>query len=178
MGKDSDTPDAIGIKQRLAAIFAADVVSYSRLMADDDHATLTDLDASRLLFKRAIESQGGHIVDMAGDSILAAFDTASGAVYAALAAQTDIAKRNEDVADDRKMLYRIGIHLGDILEKQDGSIYGDGVNIAARLESLAEAGGICISATVHEQVRNKLEVGFTDLGEVMAHEAGLGQPGL
>jgi predicted ATPase/class 3 adenylate cyclase len=165
MGKDSDTSDAIGIKQRLAAIFAADVVSYSRLMADDDHATLTDLDASRRLFKRAIESQGGHIVDMAGDSILAAFDTASGAVYAALAAQTEIAKRNADVADDRQMLYRIGIHLGDILEKQDGSIYGDGVNIAARLESLAPPGGVTVSNEIHSSVGSQCSASFHDQGE-------------
>jgi predicted ATPase/class 3 adenylate cyclase len=164
MNKDSEGPDG-SVRQRLAAIFAADVVAYSRLMADDQRATLADLDASRQIFKRAVESHGGHIIDMAGDSILAAFDTASGAVYAALAAQLDIAHRTSDVAEERKMLYRIGIHLGEILEKQDGSIYGDGVNVAARLESLAPPGGVTVSKEIHATAVNNCTAYFHDQGE-------------
>ena len=165
MGKDSETPGESGVKQRLTAIFAADVVAYSRLMANDERATLAALDESRQLFKRAIESHGGHVVDMAGDSILAAFDTASGAVYAALVAQSDITNRNVDVTDDCKMLYRIGIHLGDILEKQDGSIYGDGVNIAARLEGLAPPGGVTVSSEIQSTVASHCSASFHDQGE-------------
>ena len=164
MSKDSEGPDT-SVRQRLAAIFAADVVAYSRLMAEDQRATLADLDGSRQIFKRAVESHGGHIIDMAGDSILAAFDTASGAVYAALAAQTDIAHRTSDVDEERKMLYRIGIHLGEILEKQDGSIYGDGVNVAARLESLAPPGGVTVSKEIHATVVNNCTAYFHDKGE-------------
>jgi predicted ATPase/class 3 adenylate cyclase len=164
MSNNSNGPDG-SVKQRLAAIFAADVVAYSRLMADDQRETLADLDASRQLFRQAIESHGGHIVDMAGDSILAAFDTASGAVYAALAAQSGIAVRTADVAEERKMLYRIGIHLGEILEKEDGSIYGDGVNVAARLEGLAPSGGVTVSKEIQSTVANNCSASFHDQGE-------------
>lgn len=164
MSKDSDGPDQ-SVRQRLAAIFAADVVAYSRLMADDERATLADLDASRQIFRHAIETHGGHIVDMAGDSILAAFDTASGAVYAALAAQSDIANRTSDMDEERRMLYRIGIHLGDILEKKDGSIYGDGVNIAARLEGLAPTGGVTVSKEIQTTVVSNCSAKFYDQGE-------------
>ncbi len=154
-----------GVRQRLAAIFAADVVGYSRLMAADPRTTLADLDACRALFSRAIESHGGHTVDMAGDSVLAVFDTASGAVCAALAVQTEIAARNEDTDEDRRMVYRIGVHVGDILEKEDGTVYGDGVNIAARLESLAPAGGVTVSSEVKTTVGRHTEADFHDQGE-------------
>ena len=93
------------------------------------------------MFRARIESHRGRVIDMAGDSVLAVVDTAGGAVTAALAAQADLAHQNADVADDRRMRVRIGVHLGDVIEKADGTVYGDGVNIAARLEGLAEAGG-------------------------------------
>lgn len=162
---DDSSPPGNGIRQRLASIFAADVVGYSRLMAADERSTLTDLDASRSVFRRAVESHGGHVIDMAGDSILAVFDTASGAVHAALVAQSDIAERNSGVAEERQMLYRIGIHLGDILEKADGSIYGDGVNIAARLENLAPAGGVTVSREIQATVANHSPAMFHDQGD-------------
>ena len=130
-----------GMKQRLAAILAADVAGYSRLMAADERATVAALDAARAVFRNQIETNQGRVIDMAGDSVLAVFETATGAVNASLAIQKEINLPGENSAEDRRMRFRIGVHLGDVIEKADGTIYGDGVNIAARLEGLAEAGG-------------------------------------
>ena len=154
-----------GLKQRLAAIVAADVAGYSRLMANDDRATVTALDAARAVFRIQIESRQGRVIDMAGDSVLAVFETATGAVSAALAVQEQLATLNADVPEDRRMRFRIGIHLGDVIEKADGTIYGDGVNIAARLEGLAAPGGITVSESVHTAVRGKVTARFVDQGE-------------
>jgi adenylate cyclase len=153
------------LKQRLAAILAADVVGYSRLMAADERATVTALDAARALFRAKIEFNQGRVIDMAGDSVLAVFETATGAVSVALAVQAELKVLAADVADDRRMCFRIGVHLGDIIEKSDGTIYGDGVNIASRLEGLAEPGGITISDAVYGAVRGKMTASFIDQGE-------------
>lgn len=153
------------LKKRLAAILAADAAGYSRLMAGDDRATVAALDAARALFRAKTGLNQGRIIDMAGDSVLAVFETAAGAVSAALAVQSELAALATCVEEDRCMRFRIGVHLGDVIEKDDGTIYGDGVNIAARLEGLAEPGGIMVSDAVHGAVRGKVAARFTDRGE-------------
>ena len=152
-------------KQRLAAILAADVAGYSRLMAADDRATVTALDAARRVFRAMIESNQGRVIDMAGDSVLALFETATGAVSAAIAVQAEINPLADAVPEQRRMRFRIGVHLGDVIEKGDGTIYGDGVNIAARLEGLAEPGGITVSESIRTAVKGKVSAGFEDQGK-------------
>ncbi len=153
------------VEQRLAAILAADVAGYSRLMGDDAHATVAALDDCRAVFREHIAAAGGRVVDTAGDSVLAAFELATKAVQASLAIQDGLAAFNAPLSEDRRMRFRIGIHLGEVLHKSDGTVYGDGVNIAARLESLAVPGGVCISANVHEVCQGKVEADFRDAGE-------------
>ncbi|MFY9317811.1 MAG: adenylate/guanylate cyclase domain-containing protein [Burkholderiales bacterium] len=153
------------LKQRLAAILAADVAGYSRLMAADERATVAALDAARTVFRKQIESTQGRVIDMAGDSVLAVFETATGAVSAALSIQQEIRQSGEKIPEDRRMRFRIGVHLGDVMEKADGTIYGDGVNIAARLQALAEPGGLWISDAVNGAVRGKVPADFVDRGE-------------
>ncbi len=153
------------LRHRLAAILAADVAGYSRLMARDEHATLAALDAGRGVFRSCIESNQGRVIDMAGDSVLAVFETASGAVSAALEIQNALAASTAATPEAQRMRFRIGIHLGDLIEKADGTVYGDGVNIAARLEGLAEPGEIAVSGMVHEAVRSRVAARFVDLGE-------------
>jgi adenylate cyclase len=156
---------ATALRQRLVAILAADVAGYSRLMAADERATVTALDAARSVFRTQIESNQGRVIDMAGDSVLAVFETAAGAVSAALAVQQELNASSSAVPEDRRMRFRIGVHLGDVIEKADGTVYGDGVNIAARLQALAEIGGITISDAVQGAVRGKLSASFVDQGE-------------
>ena len=153
------------MRQRLAAILAADVAGYSRLMAADERATVAALDAARGVFRRIIESNQGRVIDMAGDSVLAVFETATGAVNAAINVQTELGAAAALVPENRQMRFRIGVHLGDVMEKADGTVYGDGVNIAARLESLAEPGGTVVSAAVQAAQRNRLPTAFEDMGE-------------
>jgi len=153
-----------GTRRRLAAILVADVVGYSRLMAADDDATLAALDAARNVFRSQIESNQGRVIDMAGDSILAVFEIASGAVAAALAIQSELAEATASVPAERRMRFRIGIHLGDIIEKADGTVYGDGVNIAARLQSLAQPCGVTVSEAIRSAVRGRLPINFVDRG--------------
>ena len=157
--------DGVELKQRLAAILAADAAGYSRLMATDERATVAALDAARAVFRAQIESNRGRVIDMAGDSVLAAFETAVGAVNAAIAVQRELGALAEGVPPERQMRFRIGIHMGDVIEKPDGTVYGDGVNIAARLQALAEPGGITVSDAVHGAVRGKLGASFVDEGE-------------
>lgn len=154
-----------GTHQKLAAILAADAVGYSRLMAFDEPGTMIALDAARGVFRTQIELHHGRVVDMAGDSVLALFGTATGAVSAALAVQTRIEADLVGIPADRRMRFRIGVHLGDVIEKADGSVYGDGVNIAARLQTLAEPGGVTVSDAVQGAVRNRVAATFEDLGE-------------
>ncbi len=153
------------LKQRLAAILAADVAGYSRLMGADERATVAALDAARKVFRSHIESSQGRVIDMAGDSVLAVFETATGAVLAAVAVQQELSVSSNAVPEDRRMRFRIGVHMGDVIEKADGTVYGDGVNIAARLEGLAEPGGITISDAVQGAVRGKVTASFVDQGE-------------
>ena len=153
------------MRQRLAAILAADAAGYSRLMALDEQATVAALDAARGVFRVAVESHQGRVIDMAGDSVLAVFETAAGAVSAALEVQQTLEASAAGMSADRRMQFRIGVHLGDVIEKADGSVYGDGVNIAARLEGLALPGGITISDAVQGAVRNRIAASFEDLGD-------------
>lgn len=153
------------MRTRLAAILAADVVGYSRLIAQDDRATVAALDAARQVFRTHIEAGQGRVIDMAGDSVLAVFETATGAVTAAMAAQHDLAEISRDVPADRRLRFRIGVHLGDIIEKTDGTVYGDGVNIAARLQAIAVPGGVNVSESVRTAVAGKVEATFVGRGE-------------
>ncbi len=152
-------------KQRLAAILAADAAGYSRLMAADERTTVTALDAARAVFRTQIESNQGRVIDMAGDSVLAVFDIATGAVSAALAIQQKLDTAMSEVPEDRRMRFRIGVHLGEIIEKPDGTVYGDGVNVAARLQALAEPGQIAVSDAVKGAVGRRVLATFVDQGE-------------
>jgi adenylate cyclase len=153
------------LKQHLVAILAADAAGYSRLMSLDEHATVAALDAARTVFRQQIEARQGRVIDLAGDSVLAVFESAAGAVGAAMATQADLAASMTDVPEDHRMAFRIGVHLGDVIEKPDGTVYGDGVNIAARLQALAEPGGIAVSDAVRGAVRGKVAASFDDQGE-------------
>ena len=152
-------------RHRLAAILAADAAGYSRVMAEDDRVALATLDAARVVFRGHIEAQGGRVIDTAGDSVLASFETATGAVRAALAIQRKLAASAHGQRNAARLSFRIGVHLGDVLEKADGSVYGDGVNIAARLQALCEPGGVMVSQAVHGAVASRIRGGFEDAGE-------------
>jgi adenylate cyclase len=152
-------------ERKLAAILAADVAGYSRLMADDDRATIRALTDYREVFSERVAAHKGHIVDTAGDSVLATFDSVVEAVEAAVEVQGVLSERNEALPDHRRMHFRIGVNLGDIIIRDDGTVYGDGVNVAARLEGLAAAGGVMISQTAYDQVEGRLAVGLADSGE-------------
>jgi len=154
-----------GPSRKLAAILAADVAGYSRLMALDDSATVRALNESRAVFQERIEQRGGQVIDMVGDSVLAEFRSAVEAMQCAIEVQVTLQESNRQVPAEKRMLFRIGINVGDVIAQQDGTIYGDGVNIAARLESIGEAGGICVSGTVYDQVKGRLEATFEFLGE-------------
>ena len=151
--------------RKLAAILSADAAGYSRLMADDEAETLRALNESRALFRKRIEGHGGRLIDTAGDSVLSEFPSAVEAVDCAVEIQHELARRNAQMAEHRRMQFRIGINLGDVIEQEDGTIYGDGVNVAARLQHLAEPGGICISGTAFDQVEGKLPLTFKFIGE-------------
>src|SRR5687767_3919432 len=152
------------MQRRLAAILAADIAGYSRLMHEDEPATVRDLKAHQSVILPLIGRHGGRIIDTAGDGILAEFPSVIGATECAVEIQTVMAERNEDVPEGRRMLFRIGLNLGDVIHDET-RIYGDGINIAARLEALAEPGGVLVSSTVYDQVRGKLPVAFQDVGE-------------
>jgi adenylate cyclase len=152
-------------KRRLAAILAADVAGYSRLMCDDERATMDQLDVCRGVFRKRIAEHDGCVVDTAGDSVLATFPSVVEAVACAAVVQDDLAGHNAALPEDRRMQFRIGVNLGDVFEQADGTVYGDGVNVAARLESLAAPGGICLSGSAYEQVDGKTDLAFEDLGE-------------
>ena len=153
-----------GFKRKLTAILSADAVGYSRLMGDDEEATIRTLTEYRDAITVLVNEHKGRVVDSPGDNVLAEFASVVDAVRCAVETQKQIAERNADLPENRRMLFRIGVNLGDIVDEGD-RIYGDGVNIAARLESLAETGGICISGTAFDHVKGKLEVGYKYLGE-------------
>ena len=148
-----------GFKRKLAAILSADAEGYSRLMGENEEATILSITEYRKTFRKRVELSNGRVVDSPGDNILAEFTSVVDAVKCAVEIQKDIRARNAELTNNRQMFFRIGINLGDIIEK-DGRIYGYGVNIAARLEKLAESGGICISNSVYDQVKGKLPFGF------------------
>ena len=152
------------IQRKLRAIFSADVKGYSKLMGDDDEHTINTITAYREIITKLIEAHQGRVVDTPGDNILAEFSSALNAVNSAVEIQQTLETENSSLPDHRRMDFRIGINLGDILHKDD-RIYGDGVNVAARIESLADPGGICISRGVFDQVKNKVRQGFEYLGE-------------
>ena len=152
-------------RQRLAAILFADAAGYSRLMATDEKAALAALDRARAVFRQHIQAHQGRVIDMAGDSVLAVFEAAVGAASAALAVQRALRASTDAVRADEPLRYRIGVHMGDVIEKGDGTVYGDGVNIAARLQALADIGGIAVSDAVRGAVRGKVAANFVDLGE-------------
>ncbi len=154
------------VERRLAAIFAADVAGYSRLMEQDEVGTLQTLTAHRAIMDRLITEHGGRIANTAGDSVLAEFPSAVDAVQCAIAVQETVAQANRDTPEDHRLQFRIGVHVGDAMI-QGGDLLGDGVNIAARLESLAEPGNVYISATTYAHVRRSLTLGFDDLGPRM-----------
>ena len=153
-----------GFKRKLTAILSADVEGYSRLMDDDEEATVRTLTAYRTAIADLVQQFRGRIVDTPGDNIMAEFISVVDSVNCAVEIQRELAERNAELPDNRKMQFRIGVNLGDVID-EDGRIYGDGVNIAARVESLAEAGGICISGRTHDQVENKLGLEYEDLGK-------------
>ncbi len=154
------------VTRRLTTIVAADVASYSRLMGADEEGTLAELRAHRNeLIDPKIAEYGGRIVNTAGDSILIEFPSVIEALRCTIDVQSAMAERNRDTPEDRRIVFRVGINVGDVME-QDGDLLGDGVNIAARLEGLAEPGGICLSRTVRDQVRDRMEIALEDMGEV------------
>jgi len=152
------------LNRKLAAIFSADVAGYSRLMGDDEAATVRTITAYRQTMTGIIERFHGRVVDSPGDNLLAEFASAVEAVEAAIEVQRQMEASNAQLPEGRRMRFRIGLNLGDVIV-QEGRLYGDGINIAARLESLARAGGICLSGTVFDQVKNKLDLDYEDLGE-------------
>ncbi|MFC1578581.1 tetratricopeptide repeat protein [Thermodesulfobacteriota bacterium] len=153
-----------GFKRKLAAILSADVEGYSRLMDDDEEATVHTITSYRSAITDLVQQYRGRVVDSPGDNLLAEFASVVDSVNCAVEIQRELAERNTELAYNRQMQFRIGVNLGDVIE-EDGRIYGDGVNIAARVESLAEAGGICISGRAHDQVENKLGLEYEDLGK-------------
>ncbi len=149
--------------RKLAAVLHADVVGYSRLMQEDEHATHSALTDRRTLFAEKVTGRGGRIVNAPGDSILAEFASVVNAVECALELQRELAERNATLPEPQQMMFRIGLNLGDVLVDSAG-IYGDGVNVAARLETLAEPGGVCVSGAVFDQLEGKLKLRFEDMG--------------
>jgi adenylate cyclase len=153
------------MEHRLAAIVAADMAGYSRLMEADERGTLARLRTHRIeLIDPVIDKNHGRIIKTTGDGMLVEFQSVADAVRSSIEIQERMRRRNSDVPDDRRIEFRIGINLGDIIY-EDGDIYGDGVNIAARIEQLAEVGGICVTSAVHAQVEGRVEAEFEDLGE-------------
>ena len=161
----SEGPEGLHVdERRLAAILAADVAGYSRLMGRNEEETVRDLEAHQAVILPLIAKHGGAVINIAGDGVVAQFPSAVRAVECAVAIQKIMAERNFDVPAERRMLLRIGVNLGDIIH--DGTrTYGDGINVAARLEPLAEPGGICISATVRDAIFGKLGLPLRDIGE-------------
>lgn len=173
-----------GPKRKLTTILCADCVAYSRLMRADEEGTYRLLQTCRHVIAQVTGEHEGRVFGGAGDSVVAEFPSPVEAVRAAVEIQQSIAGLGAEVAEDQRMQFRIGINLGDVIIEGDDLI-GDGVNVAARLQGLAEPGGICISASVHEQVRGKLTVAWNDLGNqtvkniaepVRAFRAQVGRP--
>jgi adenylate cyclase len=152
------------MEHRLAAIFSADAAGYTRLLADDQPATIRALAEARDLFTHGVERHHGRVIDTAGDNVLAEFPSALDAVRASVELQRALHEGAAAQPEERRLLFRIGLHLGDIAAEAE-RIYGDGVNVAARLQTLAEPGGICLSAAIHDNVAGRLDLPFADIGE-------------
>jgi class 3 adenylate cyclase len=152
------------LQRKLAAILSADVKGYSSLMGDDEEATVRTITAYREVMGRLIREHRGRVVDATGDNLMAEFASAVDAVECATEIQDALADRNSGLPENRRMVFRIGINIGEIISEGD-EIYGDGVNIAARLKSLAIPGGICISGTAYDQVQRKLRLRYDFMGE-------------
>ena len=152
------------LPRKLAAILYADVAGYSRLTGEDEDATHLALTEYLDLVSTIIEKHGGQVMHYAGDAVLAKFDAVIDTLSGAVAVQKDLRARNEELSDERKVQFRIGVNIGDVIEDR-GDIYGDGVNVAARLESLAEPGGICISDAVRMAIGRKLPYQYVSIGE-------------
>ena len=153
-----------GFKRKLTAILSADAVGYSRLMAEDEAGTVRTLATYREVMVSLIKQHRGRVVDNPGDNVLAEFSSVVDAVQCAVSVQNEIQTKNADLPDNRRMEFRIGVNLGDVIDEED-RLYGDGVNIAARLEELADPGGICVSKTAFDQIETKLPLGYEYLGE-------------
>jgi adenylate cyclase len=153
-----------GFKRKLTAILSADVEGYSRLMGEDEEATVRTITAYREVLTTLIQQHNGKVLDSPGDNLLAEFVSVVDAVQCAVAVQKEIKSRNDELPENRRMQFRIGINLGDVIQ-EEGRIYGDGVNIAARLEGLAEPGGICVSKTAFDHIESKLPYGYEFLGD-------------
>ena len=153
-----------GFKRKLTAILSADVEGFSRLMGEDEAATVRTLTTYREVLTSLIQQHNGKVLDAPGDNLLAEFASVVNAVQCAVAVQKEISARNEELPESRKMQFRIGINLGDVIDDGD-RIYGDGVNVAARVEGLAEAGGICITGIVYDSIQNKLALKYESLGD-------------
>src|SRR5512139_2487600 len=155
---------AQGIKRKLAAILSADVKGYSRLMGENEVVTLNTLSAYFQIMTTLIQKHQGKVLNIAGDNLLADFESVVDAVQCGVEIQKELRSKNAELAEGRRVEFRIGVNLGDVIREGD-TIYGDGVNIAERVQSLAEGGGICISGTAYDQVENKLSLGYQYLGE-------------
>ena len=151
-------------KRKLTAILSADVEGYSRLMGEDEDATIRTLTSYRELMSTLIQKHRGRVVDSPGDNLLAEFLSVVDAVRCAVEIQEELRVRNAELPENRRMEFRIGINLGDVVQEEE-RIYGDGINIAARVEGIAEGGGICISGTVYDSIKNKLSLSYESLGE-------------
>ena len=153
-----------GLQRKLTAILSADVKGYSRLMSEDETGTIRTLTAYREVIANSVESHGGRVIDSPGDNLLAEFGSIVQAVESAVEIQRALQEKNQESPESLGMEFRIGINIGDVVVEGD-RLYGDGVNVAARLESLAEGGGICISSDVYRQVEGKLPFAYDDMGE-------------
>src|SRR5262245_56001653 len=158
-----EQPSTVGMERKLAAIFSTDVAGYSRLMGEDEEATIRTLTAYRDVISSLIHYHRGRVVDSPGDNLLAEFASVVDAVRCAVEIQYALKVKNEELPEHRQMRFRIGLNLGDVIVEGE-HLDGDGVNIAARMESLAVPGGICISGKVFEEVKSKLALGYEDLG--------------
>jgi adenylate cyclase len=152
-----------GLKRKLTAILSADVEGYSRLMGDDEESTIRTLTIYRSAMTALIQKHRGRVVDAPGDNLLAEFSSAVHAVTGAVEIQRELAERNNELSDERKMHFRIGVNVGDVVEEED-RIYGDGVNIAARIQEAAESNSVLVSQSLFEQVKRQSAYRFEDLG--------------
>jgi len=157
-------PNEQKVTRKLRAIMSADVKGYSLLMSDNEVATIQTLKDHRNIMSAFIEQHGGRVVDAVGDNLLAEFESAVGAVQCAVEVQRELKEKNTGLSEERRLEFRIGINIGDVIHDGDG-IYGDGVNVAARIEGLANPGGICISRNAYDHVKDKIDLGYEYLGE-------------